>query len=72
MRAVGMKIDVLRKFHYLFESENDGKKEQLKIMEEKRDDLQSAINHLHFKINNFDTHMEDTEKELKNLENNSK
>ncbi|GAA6237197.1 MerR family transcriptional regulator [Apilactobacillus micheneri] len=79
MRAAGMGIDILRNFIYLFESENDSKKEQLKIlkeqvqiMEEKRDDLQSAINHLHFKINNFDTHMEDTEKELKNLENNSK
>jgi hypothetical protein len=37
-------------------------------MEEKRDDLQAAIDHLHWKLDHFDDHMVTTEEELRNLE----
>ncbi|GAB5051813.1 hypothetical protein [Pediococcus ethanolidurans] len=37
-------------------------------MEEKRDDLQSAIDHLHFKLNHFYDHVQSSEEELRELE----
>jgi len=37
-------------------------------MEEKRDDLQAAIDHLNYKLNHFYDHMESTEEELRTLE----
>src|SRR5699024_11252411 len=60
MRAAGMSIENLRHFIELFDAEEDNNKEQkellqeqLSVMEEKRDDLQAAIDHLNYKLNHF-------------------
>ncbi|MCL0312255.1 MerR family transcriptional regulator [Apilactobacillus sp. TMW 2.2459] len=75
MRAAGMTIEALKKYIDLFDSEQNHKQEELKllkeqklIMEEKRDDLQAAIDHLDYKIKHFDDHMLQTEAELNQLE----
>ena len=60
MRAAGMSIENLRRYIQLFDAQEDNTKEQkailqeqLAVMEEKRDDLQSAIDHLNYKLNHF-------------------
>lgn len=75
MRAAGMSIDNLRRYIELFDAQEDNTKEQIALlktqlatMEEKRDDLQSAIDHLNYKLNHFYDHMETTEEELRELE----
>ncbi|AVK63532.1 MerR family transcriptional regulator [Lactobacillus sp. CBA3606] len=75
MRAAGMSIENLRHYIELFDAEEDNTKEQkallrsqLAVMEEKRDDLQAAIDHLNYKLNHFYDHMETTEAELRELE----
>lgn len=75
MRAAGMSIENLRHFIELFDAEEDNNKEQkellqeqLSVMEEKRDDLQAAIDHLNYKLNHFYDHVLDTEKELREIE----
>ncbi|WP_125714234.1 MerR family transcriptional regulator [Companilactobacillus kedongensis] len=75
MRAAGMSIENLRHFIELFDAEEDNNKEQkellqeqLSIMEEKRDDLQSAIDHLNYKLNHFYDHVLNTENELREIE----
>jgi len=75
MRAAGMSIENLRRYIQLFDAQEDNAKEQktilktqLAAMEEKRDDLQSAIDHLNYKLNHFYDHMETTEEELRELE----
>ncbi|MCI1554304.1 MAG: MerR family transcriptional regulator [Levilactobacillus sp.] len=75
MRAAGMSIENLRRYIELFDAQEDNTKEQkallkeqLAVMEEKRDDLQAAIDHLNYKLNHFYDHMETTEAELRELE----
>jgi len=76
MRAAGMSIENLRRYIELFDAQEDNTKEQKAllqdqlavVMEEKRDDLQSAIDHLNYKLNHFYDHMEATEEELRELE----
>jgi len=75
MRAAGMSIESLRRYIQLFDAQKDNTeeqktllKEQLAVMEEKRDDLQAAIDHLNYKLTHFYDHMETTEAELRELE----
>jgi len=75
MRAAGMSIESLRRYIQLFDAQEDNTKEQkailteqLAVMEEKRDDLQAAIDHLNYKLNHYDDHMVTTENELRELE----
>lgn len=75
MRSAGMSIDSLKRYIDLFDAQEDNQaeerkllEEQLAIMEEKRDDLQSAIDHLVWKLDHFDDHMSSTEEELRSLE----
>lgn len=75
MRAAGMSIESLRRYIQLFDAQEDNTKEQkailteqLAVMEEKRDDLQAAIDHLNYKLNHYDDHMVSTENELRELE----
>ncbi|MFC6175741.1 MerR family transcriptional regulator [Companilactobacillus huachuanensis] len=75
MRVAGMSIENLRHFIELFDAEEDNNKEQkellqeqLNVMEEKRDDLQVAIDHLNYKLNHFYDHVLDTEEELREIE----
>jgi len=75
LRAAGMSIESLRRYIQLFDAQEDNTKEQkailteqLAVMEEKRDDLQAAIDHLNYKLNHYDDHMVSTEKELRELE----
>lgn len=75
MRSAGMSIESLRRYIQLFDAQEDNTKEQkailteqLAVMEEKRDDLQAAIDHLNYKLNHYDDHMVTTESELRELE----
>ena len=75
MRSAGMSIESLRRYIQLFDAQEDNTKEQkailtkqLTVMEEKRDDLQAAIDHLNYKLNHYDDHMVTTENELRELE----
>lgn len=75
MRAAGMTIENLRRYIQLFDAQEDNTKEQIALlktqlaeMEEKRDDLQSAIDHLKYKLDHFYDHMETTEEELREIE----
>jgi len=75
MRAAGMSIESLRRYIQLLDAQEDNTKEQkailteqLAVMEEKRDDLQAAIDHLNYKLNHYDDHMVTTENELRELE----
>lgn len=75
MRAAGMSIENLRKYIHLFDAQADNTaqqiallNEQLEVMEEKRDDLQAAIDHLHYKLDHFEDHMQPSEVELRELE----
>jgi len=75
MRSAGMSVEALQKYIRLFDANEDNTQqqiallqEQLELMEEKRDDLQAAIDHLRWKLNNYDSHMSTTEEELRALE----
>jgi len=75
MRAAGMSIENLRRYIELFDSPEDTAEEemallkaQLVVMKEKRDDLQTAIDLLDYKLNHFHDHMEETEEELRELD----
>jgi len=75
MRAAGMTIENLRRYIQLFDAQEDNTNEQISLlktqleeMEEKRDDMQAAIDHLHFKLDHYDDHMQQTEAELRALE----
>ncbi|MBT9671557.1 MerR family DNA-binding transcriptional regulator [Secundilactobacillus kimchicus] len=75
MRAAGMSIENLRRYIELFDAQEDNTQEQIALlkaqlveMEERRDDIQAAIDHLHFKLNHFDDHMKASEEELRQLE----
>ncbi|MFD1484044.1 MerR family transcriptional regulator [Lacticaseibacillus baoqingensis] len=75
MRNAGMSIESLQRYIHLFDAQENNLEaqrtllaEQLAIMEEKRDDLQAAIDHLHWKLAHFDDHMVATEAELRELE----
>ncbi|WP_125981645.1 MerR family transcriptional regulator [Loigolactobacillus iwatensis] len=75
MRAAGMTIENLRRYIELFDSKEDNDKEQIALlaeqlsdMEERRDDIQSAIDHLHYKLEHYYDHVVASEKELQELE----
>lgn len=75
MRAAGMSIENLRRYIQLFDAQEDNTneqiallREQLDVMEEKRDDLQAAIDHLNWKLAHFEDHMKPSEAELQALE----
>lgn len=75
MRAAGMSIENLRRYIQLFDVQEDNTREQIELlqtqlaeMEERRDDIQAAIDHLHFKLDHYDDHMVATEEELRALE----
>lgn len=75
MRAAGMTIESLKSYISLFDAQEDNTKRQLSLLEEqreimleKRDDLQDAIDHLTYKIENYDNHMRLTEERLTQLE----
>ena len=75
MRNAGMSIESLRRYIELFDAQEDNTneqkailQEQLAVMEEKRDDLQAAIDHLNFKLAHFYDHMASTEAELRAVE----
>lgn len=75
MRGAGMTIENLRKYIQLFDAQEDNTKEQISLlqeqlaeMEERRDDIQDAINHLHYKLDHYEDHMVATEEELRALE----
>ncbi|WP_332102995.1 MerR family DNA-binding protein [Sporolactobacillus terrae] len=75
MRSAGISVEALQKYIRLFDANEDNTQqqiallqEQLELMEEKRDDLQAAIDHLRWKLNNYDSHMSATEEALCALE----
>lgn len=79
MRDAGMEISTLKQYIYLFDNVKNSEDEQLallveqkRLMEEKRDKMQDAIDHLAHKIENFDTHMLRIEDELRNMKANTK
>lgn len=79
MRDAGMEISTLKQYINLFDNVKDSEDEQLallveqkRLMEEKRDKMQKAIDHLAHKIENFDTHMLKIENELRNMKANKK
>ncbi|WP_436666076.1 MerR family transcriptional regulator [Latilactobacillus sakei] len=77
MRAAGMSIEALKEYIRLFDAQEDNTAQQFKllneqiaIMEEKRDDLQTAIDHLRWKVDHYEDHMAVTEEELREVEKN--
>lgn len=77
MRAAGMSIEALKEYIRLFDAQEDNTAQQFKllneqiaIMEEKRDDLQTAIDHLRWKVDHYEEHMAVTEEELRAVEKN--
>ena len=77
MRAAGMSIEALKEYIRLFDAQEDNTAQQFKllneqiaIMEEKRDDLQTAIDHLRWKVDHYEDHMAVTEEELRAVEKN--
>lgn len=72
MRDAGMEISTLKQYIHLFDNVENSEDQQLamlveqkRIMEEKRDKMQKAIDHLAYKIENFDSHMLKVESELR-------
>ncbi|CAI2555265.1 Transcriptional regulator, MerR family protein [Apilactobacillus kunkeei] len=79
MRDAGMEISTLKQYINLFDNVENSEDQQLallveqkSIMEEKRDKMQKAIDHLEHKIKNFDTHMLKVEDELRTMKANKK
>ncbi|MFT8812578.1 MerR family transcriptional regulator [Oenococcus sp.] len=79
MRSAGMSIQNLQQYMQLADSNEDHIQEQkellqdqLLVMEEKRDDLQAAINHLTWKLDHYEDHMAKAEAELSRLEKQNK
>lgn len=75
MRSAGMSIENLLLYIHLVDSNEDHiaeqkelLKQQLSVMEEKRDDLQAAIDHLTWKLDHYEDHMVKAETELTRLE----
>ncbi len=75
MRAAGMSIKALKQYINLVDDSEDNTvsqkqllHEQVEAMEERRDDIQFAINHLNYKLEHYDDHMRATEAELHELE----
>lgn len=76
MRAAGMSIKSLKDYVDLVDDSEDNTtkqkeilREQVASMEERRDDIQFAINHLNYKLEHYDEHMKAIEAELHELEN---
>lgn len=74
MRSAGMSIENLLLYIHLVDSSEDHiaeqkdlLKQQLSVMEEKRDDLQAAIDHLTWKLDHYEDHMVKAEAELARL-----
>lgn len=79
MRDAGMEISTLKQYINLFDNVENSEDEQLallveqkRLMEEKRDKMNDAIDHLAHKIDNFDTHMLRIEDELRTMKANKK
>ncbi|MCE8502111.1 MerR family transcriptional regulator [Latilactobacillus sakei] len=77
MRAAGMSIEALKEYIRLFDAQEDNTAQQFKllneqiaIMAEKRDDLQTAIDHLRWKVDHYEDHMAVTAEELRAVEKN--
>lgn len=77
MRAAAMSIEALKEYIRLFDAQEDNTAQQFKllneqiaIMAEKRDDLQTAIDHLRWKVDHYEDHMAVTEEELRAVEKN--
>ncbi|MGR3741146.1 MerR family transcriptional regulator [Companilactobacillus sp. DQM5] len=75
MRAAGMSIKALKQYIDLVDDSEDNTvrqkeilREQVAAMEERRDDIQFAINHLNYKLEHYEDHMKATEAELRELE----
>lgn len=75
MRTAGMSIENLKRYIELFDSpgntataEQELLQAQLTEMEAKRNDLQVAIDHLHYKLDHFYDHMQATADELHQLD----
>ncbi|MGX4645391.1 MerR family transcriptional regulator [Holzapfeliella sp. JNUCC 80] len=75
MRLAGMSIESLKRYIDLFDAQEDNTKKQFELLQqqreimiEKRDDIQDAIDHLTYKIDNYDNHMKQTEERLIQLE----
>lgn len=78
MRAAGMSVKSLKEYINLVDDLEDNTeqqknllREQIVNMEEKRDDITFALNHLQYKLEHYEDHMRATEEELHNLENNA-
>lgn len=76
MRSAGMSIKALKQYVDLVDDTEDNTvkqkeilREQVADMEERRDDIQFAINHLNYKLEHYDDHMKEAENELHELEN---
>lgn len=74
-----MEISTLKQYINLFDNVENSEDEQLallveqkRLMEEKRDKMNDAIDHLAHKIDNFDTHMLRIEDELRTMKANKK
>ncbi|TYC48737.1 MerR family transcriptional regulator [Weissella muntiaci] len=75
MRAAGMAVKALKEYVDLVDDAEDNSEQQKQLlndqlteMEERRDDIQFAINHLKYKLEHYDDHMRATEDELHELE----
>jgi MerR family transcriptional regulator, aldehyde-responsive regulator len=75
MRAAGISVKSLKEYIDLVDDADDNSEKQKSIlrdqiadMEERRDDIQFAINHLNYKLEHYDDHMRQTEDELHELE----
>lgn len=78
MRAAGISVKSLKEYIDLLDDTNDNSEKQKEIlraqiidMEERKGDIDFAINHLKYKLEHYDDHMRATEDELRELEKNS-
>lgn len=75
MRDAGMSIKALKEYTDLVDDADDNSekqkeilREQIEAMQERKDDIDFAINHLKYKLEHYDEHMKKTEDELHELE----
>lgn len=77
MRDAGMSIKSLKEYTDLVDAAEDNTekqkqilREQIDAMQERKDDIDFAINHLKYKLEHYEDHMQKTENELRQLETN--
>ncbi|MBM7617367.1 DNA-binding transcriptional MerR regulator [Weissella uvarum] len=75
MRDAGMSIKALKEYTDLVDDAEDNTekqkqilREQIDAMQERKDDIDFAIEHLEYKLAHYDDHMKKTEEELHELE----